>query len=239
MGNINHTLSLGSSGDDSRSIYDNCRENEQRPAQNTKVDLEVSVRMKSAFIQSLRKYFIFPNRKWFITMYLKTTPRLDNGSIIDIETTGLKPGKGNYCIPPSHIITLGIYQGDLIRIYQLTKRNYVGFLRVCRKIVEKTPKPRYAYAAHFEQSFLGIIEGWQDLTRYREVEYDEWQPWRSVRYSLMDVTRNPCPSREDWDIEGSEAPATWEKWLKTGKIDLLGEIAYHCYIDLLRERQLT
>jgi len=194
---------------------------------------------KKEFLDEFRKYFLFGSGEWFIKIYKKTNPLMEKGAIIDIETTGLNPGKGNIYIPQSHIITLGIYQQELTRIYQLTKRNYVGFLQVCRKIVEKTPKPRYAYAAHFEQSFLGVIDGWQDLTRYREVEYDEWQPWRSPRYSLVDVTRNPCDNREDWDIDSNEVPATWEKWLQTGNPLLLAEISYHCLVDLLRERQLV
>jgi len=199
--------------------------------------------LKQEFLKEFRKYFLWGSGEWFIKFYKKASQSLDKGTIIDIETTGLNPGKGNLYIPASHIITLGIYQGDLIRIYQLTKRNYVGFLNICRKIVEKTPKPRYAYAAHFEQSFLGVIDGWHDLTQYYYDRQSDWYgtddfepPYRRQR--LADVTRNPSENREDWDIDGSEIPATWEKWLQTRNSLTLAEIPYHCYIDMLRERQL-
>jgi len=196
--------------------------------------------MKNAFLENLRKWFVFPHRKWFLALYLNADFPLERGSIIDIETTGLNPRYGYPYIPRCHVITLGIYQGNLIRIYQLIKPSYIKFLATCRKIIQKTPAPRYAYAAHFEQSFLGVLNGWQDLTQYEEMRSDWWGGEPSFRrFSLVDVTRNPCPKREDWDIDGSEVPATWEKWLKTGKVELLGEIAYHNYIDLLRERQLV
>jgi len=198
--------------------------------------------MKDDFLKDFRRYFLFASRELFIKIYMKTNPCLEKGCVIDIETTGLNPRKNDYYNPQSHVITLGIYQGDLIRIYQLAKPDYDRFLEICRRIVDKTPQPRYAYAAHFEQKFLEVKEGWQDLTRYIEPDY-EWDyydhpPWFSGRLSLKDVTKGPYESREDWDIEGSEVPSTWEKWLKTKDPRVLSEISYHNYIDLLRERQL-
>jgi len=203
----------------------------------------VKLMLKQEFLKEFRKYFLYGSGEWLVKFYQKTNRSLEKGAIIDIETTGLNPSKGNIYIPASHIVTLGIYQGDLIRIYQLTKPNYVGFLNVCRRIVEKTPKPRYAYVAHFEQSFLGVIDGWHDLTQYyydRQYDFYGTDDFEAVRRQrLVDATRNPCPTREDWDIDGSEVPARWSQWLTGRQIRDLAEISYHCYIDLLRERQLV
>jgi len=195
--------------------------------------------MKKRFLKEFGKHFLFGSTEFMIKIYKKANPYLEKGCIVDIETTGLNPGKGDYYTPASSVVTLGVYQGDLIRIYQLAKPNYIKFLAICRKIIERSPTPRYAYAAHFEQSFLGVFNGWQDLTRYREVEPDGWEPYRNYRYRLVDVTRNPCPTREDWDIDGEEVPARWSQWLTGRQIRDLAEISYHCYIDLLRERQLV
>jgi len=194
---------------------------------------------KAAFLEQFRKYFIFSSREWIVKIYMQASPCLYNGSIIDIETTGLNLGPGDYYNPPSQILSLGIYQGCLIRIYQLAKPEYDRFKELCRRIALKTPTPRYSYAAHFEQQFLEIPDGWHDLTRseFLEESFDWGEPHFRC-YRLADVTRGPYESREDWDINASEIPETWEKWLKTQDWRHLAEISYHNYVDLLRERQL-
>lgn len=194
---------------------------------------------KATFLEQFRKYFIFSSREWIVKMYMRADPYLNRGSIIDIETTGLNPEPGDYYNPQSHTISLGIYSGHLIRIYQLAKPDYERFRILARRIARKTPQPRYAYAAHFEQSFLGIPEGWHDLTRYREPYYNDWENWHNYRYRLADVTQGPYEKPEDLDIDSSDVPQTWENWLRTKDWRQLAEISWHNYCDLLRERQLV
>jgi len=184
---------------------------------------------KRQFWRIFNSFFLFGVKGWFVRLKFKANPPLKKGTIIDCETTGLNPELDK-------ILTLGIYRGDRILIYQLVKPKYRGFKKMCRLIVRKQPKPLYAYAARFEQEFLEMSHGWRDLTRYYEVEYDEWCPIR--RFRLIDVTTYPYETTKDFDINGAEVPQKWREWLKHKNPKILSEVAYHNYVDLHREIQL-
>jgi len=187
--------------------------------------------MKLEFIKEVRSYFRFGTPGWMFSMCQKAET-LPQGCIIDIETTGLNPDKGDYYHHQDHILTLGIYRNDRIFLYQLVKPHYDRFRELCQKIVSRTPTPRYAYCAHFEQSFLGVKEGWFDLAVYGN--------FRRHPYPLIDVTKNPCgDDKEERDIEGSAVPICWSGWLHAKSLKHLTEIPFHCLVDLLREAQLV
>jgi len=187
----------------------------------------VNMMNKRQFWRMFKSFF--PSGVWFVRLKFKTNPYLPIGTIVDIETTGLNPES-------DRILTLGIYRENKIFIYQLVKPRYRIFERMCRAIVRRLPKPLYAYAASFEQEFLQIPNGWRDLTRYYEVEYDEWCPIR--RFRLVDVTTYPYETTKDFDINGAEVPQKWREWLKHRNLRILAEIPYHCMVDLRREVQL-
>ena len=182
---------------------------------------------KRIFWRIFKSYFTFGIRNWFIEISIRTNPHLPEGTIIDLETTGLRPRW-------NHIVTMGLYKDDKIRIFQLVKPEYDRFWNLCHNIAQKQPRPLYAYAAHFERDFLKIPDGWKDLTRYYEV--DDYYPIRNFR--LIDVTTYPYNSQADYDIDGKDVPKKWAEWLFDKNLKSLMEISYHCMIDLIRERQL-
>lgn len=183
--------------------------------------------VKAQIAKEVRKNLLFPGR-YFIVYNHKNEKNLSKGAIVDIETTGLNPKL-------DRIITLGILKSKQIRILQLIKPEYTRFQNLCHHTAEQQPKPRYAYAAHFEQDFLQVPDGWQDLTQYFEIDYDWENPLR--RYSLANCTFHPFPS-EPFDIDGSQVPQAWQLWLKTKDAKFLTDIIYHPLCDLLRTQEL-
>jgi len=189
--------------------------------------------MKSDFFQRFLGYIPY-SRQWYLTIRLRNNP-LVKGTIVDIETTGLNPGRGDYYNPQSHIITLGTYSGPTIELRQLFHPKYEAFRDICIRTVEKKPQPLYAYFADFERDFLGIEKGWSDLGEYI---FSDWQDGYR-RVALVEATRSPYQKREDEDVDGKDVPELWAEWIKGSRVRNLAEIAYHCYVDLLRESQLV
>lgn len=183
---------------------------------------------KRRFRRIFKSYFALGIRGWFIEIPIKANPYLPKGTIIDLETTGLKPGIDS-------IVTMGLYRRNRIRIFQLVKPEYNRFWRLCHKIAQEQPRPLYAYVAQFERDFLKIPNGWKDLTRHYQT-YDEYYSTR--RFRLIEVTKPPYGSPDDQDIDSHEVPKKWAEWLLDRNLESLCEIAYHCMIDLIRERQL-
>jgi len=189
--------------------------------------------MKGEFFQRFLGYFLY-SWQWFLTIRLRNNPFV-KGTIVDIETTGLNPGRGDYYNPQSHIITLGTYSGPTIELRQLFHPKYEAFRDICVRTVERKPQPLYAYFADFERDFLGIEKGWSDLGEYI---FSDWQDGYR-RVALVEATRSPYQRREDEDVDGEDVPELWAEWVKDSRMKNLAEIAYHCYVDLLRESQLV
>lgn len=184
--------------------------------------------MKSEIARHVETNLLFAKGRYFIIINSKIDNLLEKGTIIDCETTGLYPEH-------DHIITLGVLKRNEIRIFQLIKPFYDRFQKLCHQIVEDQPMPHYAYASHFEQSFLQVTTEWQDLTQYYDVEYDEECPIRP--HSLASITFHPFPN-QPYDIDGKDCITEWQQWLKTKKPQHLTEIIYHNASDLLRTQQL-
>jgi len=167
---------------------------------------------------------------YFISFRYKLEKPLAQGSVIDLETTGLDPLTDN-------IITLGIMKKNHLLIYQLLHEDsYSRFSSLCHHVVKEQPTPRYGYACAFEADFLRIKDDkWHDLTQYFTVDYDDFNPFR--RYSLIDVTHHPFPN-EPIDIDGSQIPHEWQQYQKTKKKIHLTNIIHHCICDLHRTQQL-
>jgi len=155
--------------------------------------------------------------------HLETEQELNKGCIIDIEATGLDPQL-------DHIITFGILRRKTARVYQLTEPDYESFKALMTHKTLRSPLPRYAYNIAFEQAFLGIGEGWYDLTQYGERTIPCAYPMR-----LDSCTITPFAEA---DIVGSDVPSLWQEWLTKHKLQALWQISLHCLSDLLRTRQL-
>lgn len=161
---------------------------------------------------------------------------LRKGSIIDIETTGLDPNFDN-------IIAIGILERNIAKVHQLTKPHYVSFKRYCQRKTEGSPKPRYAYAAGFEQDFLnvqhGLLADWEDLTQYKERQGYDWNSKDYDTYIRLHLDQCTLTPFHEPDILSREVPNYWQAWLNDRKPKNLWSISYHCLCDLLRERQLV
>jgi len=184
--------------------------------------------MKPLIAKEVERNLLFPKGRYFIIINSKAVKPLQKGTIIDVETDGLFPDR-------NHIITLGILKRNEIRIFQLIKPFYDRFQKLCHQIVEDQPMPHYAYASHFEQSFLQVTTEWQDLTQYYEVDYDQENPWRTSR--LAAITFHPFPN-QPYDIDGQQVLTEWQQWLKTKKPQHLTNIVYHNTCDILRTQQI-
>lgn len=148
-----------------------------------------------------------------------------DGSIIDIETTGLSP---------SHdaIITCGILSQNKVRIFQLLNEDYATFKETISGEVKSSPDPRWAYCCGFERGFLG--GEWNDLGVTYEVDWDEYNP---VRYYKLNAV---APMSWSGDISGAYMPTLWSNYLNSDPNGLnrpscLFEIVWHNAVDLLRE----
>lgn len=170
----------------------------------------------------------YPWKVYFYHKLIKTDEQLPKGCIIDIETTGLDPEKDK-------IIAIGLLKDNRANIFQLTNTQYERFRAFSILTARSTPRPRYAYAAHFEADFLRIKHGWQDLTQYGEREYEDLERGPHYRLHLDQVTVRPFKRH---DIPSQEVPSYWQRWLNTKKPKNLFEITFHCLCDLLRTRQL-
>ena len=186
--------------------------------------------MKNQIHKDVIKHRLF-GAHYFISLHYKVDTPLSQGSIIDIETTGLDPSTDN-------IITLGIIKKKHLLLYQLVHEDsYKRFWSLCNRLAKAQPTPRYGYACHFEADFLRIKDDkWTDLTQYFEIDYNDFIPFR--RYTLADVTHHPFRD-EPIDISGSEIPGEWQQYVTSRNKIHLTNIIYHCYCDMLRTKQLT
>lgn len=98
-----------------------------------------------------------------LTVKLPKQYCLEEGCVIDLETTSFSPLSGR-------IITMGILEKDRAIVHQLIVPKYKDFQVYCFQKARETQEPRYAYNARFESEFLQMGNGWRDLMQYRVVD---------------------------------------------------------------------
>ncbi len=147
-------------------------------------------------------------------------------TVMDLEATGdITKDRGQ------HITTMGFLYGNKARIYQLIDPSkHKKFFRTCKDIAYKFKKPVVAYNYEgSERIWLKIyIGGWIDIQKY-DIRYsDESGKYRhSLR--LEDVSF-------EWnDITGKECVDEWANFRESGDVKHLKIMAYHNFIDILRE----
>jgi hypothetical protein len=142
---------------------------------------------------------------------------LRRGTIVDLETTALRPSHG-------HIICFGCIFGTTIEIRakdrKATWKEYYARLRV---FVKRLPRPLYAYNAKFDGGFL------RRYCDFRERIIDLFEPWRSRAESrkqkfpsLDELVRGPwdalppyrIPEREVDVLEPGILSDEEEQWLR-------------------------
>lgn len=162
-------------------------------------------------------------------------PLLLNGTIIDVETTSIKPEDGD-------LVTLGMFYGDKILIYQRadpTQEGKVEFLRKIDNWKEFCPRPYFAYNKAFEEAWLGtavdsdLMEKWK---REAENHIVDMQTNRKMKWpKVCELISLPHEYYGLSDIGGRDVPELWEQYSRTRDTALLDKIIYHNLYDLIRE----
>ncbi|MHA1932442.1 MAG: hypothetical protein ACW96X_07875 [Promethearchaeota archaeon] len=147
-------------------------------------------------------------------------------TVIDIEATG------DITKDRTHFITtMGFLNGKKAFIYQLIDfSKHKEFTKACRKASRNFKKPVIAY--NFEGSeklWLRISEGgWIDIQKKRKRINEE-------SGEHLDLLKLKEVSFEWDDISGLECVDQCKLYQKTGDITHIKVIAYHNFIDILRE----
>lgn len=149
-----------------------------------------------------------------------------NGTIIDIETTGLEP---EY----DEIITFGWLVKNVICVIQRFEASLKEFYGIIKEELTILPKPLYAYNAEFERKFLQVkIE--KDL----EI-IDVFQPWKERAESrgfkwpkLDEIAPVPYEYLDERQVSAHAVITCWKKYLMTRKPKQLNLIVKHNMRDL-------
>ena len=150
------------------------------------------------------------------------------GSVIDIETTGL-----NSTI--DEIVTFGFIEDNKLEIIQRTGEEKVSFYKELKEVVTNLKAPFYAYNGPFENRFI------QDQLEISKKVVDVFAPWRKMAASqgqkwpkLDDLVSEPEIYLGMPRITGRECPILWKNYLQTKDRDLLTPIMEHNKSDILR-----
>jgi len=151
-----------------------------------------------------------------------------NGSVIDIETTGLNPAS-------DEIVTLGFIEDNKLQIIQRTSKDKAEYYKELKEVVTNLKAPFYAYNGSFEKRFLHTQLGIE-----KEV-VDVFAPWRKMAESrgqkwpkLDDLVSEPEIYLDMPRITGRDCPILWKNFLQTKDRDLLTPIMEHNKSDILR-----
>lgn len=165
--------------------------------------------------------------------YTKELPtKLQEGSILDIETTGMNSKK-------DEIITLGVIEKSTLTIYQRRKEiDCSTFHRVLKEVINGLSKPLFAYKLQFEHDFikqqLGVHINGNDLMEKWGKKADEM----NMKWPKLDeLVSHPREYYENTNekITGKHIPILWRKYLETGDKETLDRIVLHNERDLLKE----
>jgi len=144
-------------------------------------------------------------------MRKKTIPARIEGTIIDVETTGL-PREG------AEVITLGTVSGNRLQIIQRT--NESDFLRTIKHPLSKLPRPFCAFNKPFEEAMLRIPVD-------EELQAEPYE--KKSRAITVSKLRDP------FNGNGFDVIGTWNKYRSTGDLRYLRLIMDHNESDLLLE----
>jgi len=159
---------------------------------------------------------------------------LENGSLIDFETTG------RLGIDSEHeVITLGYFnQRNLVVVQRKTFQKEVFYVEM-RNILKALPRPFYSYNADFERAVvtkeLGIVANPAEFV-------DIMIPWKTkadrfrLKWPKLDeLISEPEDYFKDNKISGTDVPGLWKEYLARGTEAPLRMIMKHNLSDLLRE----
>ncbi len=153
---------------------------------------------------------------------------LCEGSVVDIETTGVEPAT-------SELVTLGSLAGNQVKVLQRVDASEGEFCDLVRNELASLPRPFYAYNASFEATFLNAKLGenfeWIDImSPWRERAEREGWKWPSLD-ELAPVAREYYGERQtNWRGVWS----AWQTYLTKGDKRALSLIVRHNMEDLIQ-----
>jgi uncharacterized protein YprB with RNaseH-like and TPR domain len=144
-------------------------------------------------------------------MRKKTIPAKIEGTVIDVETTGL-PQEG------AEVITLGTVSGNKLHVLQRTSES--DFSTRIKRLLSLLPRPFYAFNKSFEEAMLCLpIDGELQAEPYEKKA-------KAIAISKLDDPFNG----NGFDIIGA-----WKRYKSTGDQRYLTLIMDHNESDLLLE----
>ncbi len=179
---------------------------------------------------------------YFLTRILKL-PIQFQGTIIDLETTGLNP-------ETAEIISIGLLTGETLTILAITNhctQALQEFHNAIATLLSSAPQPVYAYNASFEKAFLekkiglslAIVDAQEPL---RDLCKEARRQGHSIKWPrLSEVTGsrlNEYFGIRDEEILGNRIASLWKKFLRKKDQRLLEKIMYHNSMDVIRTLEL-
>ncbi len=153
------------------------------------------------------------------------------GSIIDVETSGLKKIS-------SELLTFGAFHGNTIVILQRTdcsEKGRLEFEKIVNDSLDMLPRPFYAYNSSFEEEWLGTKIDHDLMAKWKILADTSGKKWPKA----SELTKMPHEYYEiSVEATGKEIPGIWEKYCKDGNPSHLDKIVYHNLYDLIRESGL-
>jgi uncharacterized protein YprB with RNaseH-like and TPR domain len=164
-----------------------------------------------------------------VAYYSKTLlVALSEGTIVDVETTGLEPAT-------DELITFGSLMGNQIRVLQRVDAAEREFCELVRNELETLRRPLYAYNASFDANFLNAKLG-QDIEMV-----DIMEPWR-VRAeregwkwpSLDELAPLPREYYGERQTTWRQVVSCWDAYLARRDMRPLSLIVRHNMEDLVQ-----
>ena len=146
-------------------------------------------------------------------------------TVIDVEATGdIHKDKKHF------VITMGYLSDSEAQIYQLIDfKKKREFLKKCKNVGYKLPRPLVAYNYQSELIWLKLFTyGWIEILR------NEIVLSKNGKASARSVKLDDICFKWD-DINGKQVIEESELYLKTQDLIHIKKIAYHNFIDLLKE----
>jgi len=150
-------------------------------------------------------------------------------TVIDVEATGDKHKDKKH-----FVITTGYLNGKQAVIYQLLDpAKKTEFAKKCKRVGYELPRPLVAYNKGSEIIWLKIFTwGWIDIIEH-ELHENKNGTINSTHVSLDKMNFK-------WDdVSGNDVIEEWQKYQKGGNKIHLKRIAYHNFVDLLKEYHLA
>jgi uncharacterized protein YprB with RNaseH-like and TPR domain len=168
---------------------------------------------------------VFIKKEWSVPLSI-------SGTIVDVETTALEPKDGE-------LITLGVFFGNSIKIFQRTDVSKEGnerFLRALSNWQDICPRPFYAYNKNFEEKWTRASFDHDLMAKWRVEAENKRTGDKALKWPrVCELISLPHDYYGIHDIDGRDVPKLWREYTKTRDLAKLNLIITHNLFDLIRE----